>query len=593
MAIGTSRPRLAPLTPTLERGDALSVREAFAAGLRQQQTAARRERMSFWDWSLGVPEPKTGRLDFERFPFQPELYRDEGAGVKDMVIVKGTQIGVSAWLLRFALYWADMRALSALYLMPKTKQLYDFGDARVRAVIRKSSYLMSRVPREHTQNKGLKQIGGGWVYFRGSDSIHDLESADIDVLCMDEYNRLAPNNIPVVERRTSGSLLGLIRRVGVPTLPKYGLDPLYEDSDRRRWMVRCGKGHDTPMRWADAVDTERMVRRCKTCEVELRPQDVAGGRWVAERPGVDRRGYHIPKIVQPEANIPLLVRRSQQSDPAELKAFWNFDAAESWAEAEGRLDPDTIAAAMSFGESLGSTAKAPGYVGNDLITMGVDVASVRRINVRVSRHVSGDRKVSLFCGTVEDFNEVEALMNRYGVHMACLDHLPDGRLARAVCERFPGRAYTVSYGTPQQKEVLKADMERRHVSVRRVEAIDAMMEAIRTMRNALPFDAPPRYAQNLQNLMRVSEKDNLGRRVVRYESTGEDDFAHAEVYDLTAEELYHEVRMTDELRRPQMTRLEDHVEYERSALHEDSEVYEPGVGDPDETYSAGFDDGLG
>src|SRR3954463_8335757 len=79
-----------------------SVSESLGAEIRARRNVKRSERVSFYDWSMEVPEPKTGRLDFDRFPFQVELYR-EGGSDRELVISKSTQVGVSAWLLRWTM----------------------------------------------------------------------------------------------------------------------------------------------------------------------------------------------------------------------------------------------------------------------------------------------------------------------------------------------------------------------------------------------------------------------------------------------------------------------------------------------------------
>lgn len=51
-------------------------------GLGSQQAASKRP-PSFFDWAQLVPEPRSGTLDFERFPFQKELY-ERGASDREM-----------------------------------------------------------------------------------------------------------------------------------------------------------------------------------------------------------------------------------------------------------------------------------------------------------------------------------------------------------------------------------------------------------------------------------------------------------------------------------------------------------------------------
>jgi phage terminase large subunit GpA-like protein len=214
----------------------------FAQVAQARATAGKpKGAVPFFSWAQRIPEPKLGRLSFEDYPFQVELYSD-GADHPDTCVKKATQVGISAYLLRWVLYWPDQRGLTGLYVFPRRKQMYDFADARVDAAIRRSEYLAARVGNpgadmKGVDNKGLKRVGTGWVYFRGSESEDDLDSVDADVLCMDEYDRLKAANIPVAERRVSGEhSLGLIRRVGVPSVPNGAARP----SSRRRAWPRAG-----------------------------------------------------------------------------------------------------------------------------------------------------------------------------------------------------------------------------------------------------------------------------------------------------------------------------------------------------------------
>lgn len=113
---------------------------AHLAGLisAAQQTQSATE-LSFEEWALSIPEPK-GELDFDRFPFQRELYR-ASTQEREMVIKKATQVGVSAFCIRWALYRVAVRGLTALYVFPRQRQLRDFSDARIKPLIATSPVL--------------------------------------------------------------------------------------------------------------------------------------------------------------------------------------------------------------------------------------------------------------------------------------------------------------------------------------------------------------------------------------------------------------------------------------------------------------------
>lgn len=420
-------------------------------------------------------------------------------------------------------------------------------------------------------------------YFRGSESKRGLDSVDADHIVFDEYDTLSQLNIPDAERRVTGSLHGLIRRVGVPSIPDYGIDELYSESDQRQWHTKCGSCGDwQPIDFFENVDQVKMIRVCRRC---TKPLDVAEGEWVPEFPDRSVRGYHVSRLIVPGANIEQIVKASKKKAPYLRQIFFNKDLGVAYAPAEGRLSKEAIAAAQSAGEGI---TMVPGYAGANLTTMGIDVASVRNLNVRISEHISDTKKRALWIGEVESFNDLEKLMRRYHIKMAAIDHLPEGRLARDFANKFPGRVFLVAYDTtpnPKTPDVIKVDDEMRFTTVRRVEAIDAMNEMIRTQDNLLTLDLPDDYVQHLQANVRFMEKDELGKVTVSYRATGPDDYAQAETYDIVATELWWRRQGLDEAERDVYKPLEEMLEFERSSLAGYDDVDYKGPGD--EGYAGG------
>lgn len=536
----------------------------------------------FFDWALKAPEPKAGILDFDRFPFQRELYK-EASGDRELVVMKSTQVGVSAFGVRWALYHADINGMTGLYVFPTQRDVWDFSTARINPVIEESDYLRSRQHPSDPDNKGMKGIGRGLVYFRGSESKRGLDSVDADHIVFDEYDTLVQENIPDAERRVTGSKHGLIRRVGVPSVPDYGIAGLYETSDQRVWRVKCECGKWQDIDFERNVDMERGIRVCSDMDCR-KPLDVATGEWVANYPDRDVRGYHVTRLIAPMAKMDTIIAASRKRAMYQIQVFQNKDLGLPYAPAEGRLSREALAAAQSAGNGY---TMEPGYHGPNLVTMGVDVASARDLNVRISEHINDYTKRALWIGTVSSFDHLALLMERYQVNMCAIDHLPDGRLSRAFAERFPGRAYLVSYDSnpnPSDSRVLKVDEEMRHARVRRTEAIDSMTEMIRSQHNHLPADLPEHYVEHLQSLVRRTEEDDLGKRSVRYVRMGSaDDYAHAEVYDLVATELWWYRQGVEEAQRAVYQPLENLMEFERSNLSDygDEGEYLPGGHDED------------
>ena len=544
----------------------------------------------FFDWAMRVPEPKTGPLDFDRFPFQRELYDQEGAMDREIVVMKSTQVGISTYLLRWAMYHADVRGQTALYIFPKRQQMYDFADARMKAAILRSEYLRNRIPSGFIDNKGLKQIGLGYLYARGSESKADLDAVDADCLCLDEYDTLRQENIPDAERRISGSLDGLIRRVGVPSIPGFGIDRLYTQTDQRRWLIKCEAcNHHQTLTYDANVDEDAAAVVCEKCRKKL---DTTKGEWVAEHPDREVRGYHIPRLIVPGASLAPIIEAHQRTTPYEKQVHFNKDLAEAYAPSEGRLTLEAIEAASREDIPLDAGTRDAAGATNQLVTMGVDVASVRSLHCRVSAYKvpKGEglpTKRALFIGEVDDFGKVAELIERFRVQICCVDHEPEGRLARSLAERFPGRIYLAHFITSRSQTLFDVDPEMRVAGVKRTEIIDATLDAIRQQRNLLPMEKPPDYVKHLQSPIRVTEEDNQGRVRASYRKTGDDDYVFAEAYDTLALQVWLWMSGVTDAQQGETMDFGDIYDWEPSHLDAGTKDRRIEV----EEYEPGFDDG--
>jgi hypothetical protein len=528
-------------------------------------------RVPFLPWALRIPEPKTKTLDFERFPFQREWYDDDYTYEPEGCVKKATQAGASAWAVRWGLFFPDTKGWTSLYVFPKAKQLNEFSDQRIKPLIERVPYLRSRVPYGYTNNKGLKQVGLGFANFRGSQNKDELDSVDADVIVFDEYDRIVQANIPDAEQRITGSPHGMMRRLGTPTIPQFGISAIYEGTDKRVWMVKCKRcrvGWQEIDFWKN-VDQERVLIVCSHCR---KPLDVAKGEWVPQVTEVQRpRGYHTPRLIVPWTNLQKIIDHSKEKRIYQVQRFYNKDLGIEFQEEGGRLTDADLDAAISAG---GGFEMVNGYSGRNPVTAGIDMASTRSATVRISEHIDENTKRMLWTGEVDDKRLAQFirllgdLMMRFKVNMAAIDHLPDGRVARAFQAAFPGRVYVVALTGHQQKQVLTTDEQLQTASVKRTESIDAMISMIRAQNNHLAVNLPENYRNEMKSPQRLTEEDeDTGEVTTEYVSTGPDHFAMAEVFDMIATELWWMRTQVESYFRKQTTTLDEHLQtFERSDL---------------------------
>lgn len=526
---------------------------------RQQEEAARRNRTRtpFGTWSEAIHEPQTGKLDFSRFPYQREPYEESGE-LAEMVVEKGTQVGFSTLMLRWVLWIADEWARTAMYVMPTEDVVKKFSAERIAPVIQGSDHLSGLLGPQDPNNMGLRKIGRGFVHFVGSMVASALDSVPAMALVLDEYDTLNQINIPVAEERVGASPHPMIRRIGVPSLDGIGIDAQYQASDMRRWLVRCEACNEWQqitmdnLRWEQTgPDRYNAWRVCAHCLKRGRERelDVRQGRWVAEYPDRDVRGYHVPRLIVPSADMGRVVAKSRSTKVEVRESHHHRDLAEPFETPEDRLSRAAIESCKRAGIEL-----AESYTGLMPVTMGVDQASARAITVRISEHLNEDEKRALALVEVEDdepgdpdaksaIRKLGVLIDVFKVRMVGIDHAPDGRLARALVRAFPGRVIMVALS-----DVLRAPMTpvpelhkaEQLVTVNRTMLLDATLDLFRWQRNLLPGRSllPEGYEEALRNQVRRRVVRPDGRTVHRYEKAGKDDWLFAELFDVVATEVF-------------------------------------------------------
>jgi hypothetical protein len=244
--------------------------------------------------------------------------------------------------------------------------------------------------------------------------------------------------------------------------------------------------------------------------------------------------------------------------------------------------------------------------------MGIDQATVRGLNVRISEHLNDHEKRLLALLVVDDdahdpdtpqgqsaLRKLADLMGRFKVTMAAIDHLPDGRFAQAFCWAHPGRAYMVAYNTEARAKhsivVPKVSSGELTVVVKRTEWIDVTLDLIRRQRNLLPLrhPLPPEYPAHLRALVKVKRRDKWGREFYVYEETGPHDWLQAEVYDVVATEVLRRRFIEGQLADSEEVVEPDHEQWGETPDLSDWEgrpwesEYSPGYV-PGEGYSPGF-----
>ncbi len=475
-------------------------------------------------WSVRGPDGRRS-FSFDGHEYLRTIYEDES---REIVFQKSAQCGISEFLVCRAVYLADVRRRTGLFAHPKDRQLNDFAHARVDPPILHSDHLKAIT--SGIDNVGLKEIGGTFLYFRGTQNEDQINSVDADFVFADEMDRMNQAMIPKLKKRMGASDFRHFIAASVPSFPNYGIAKAFTGSDGCEWFIKCrscGKFQTLSMKKnvIPATNTKPAmfvcaVRRCR------KPIDNAmPGEWVPARPKAEVRGYHISKLMSSKITAKELIQSST------VKAdHFNYDLGLPHTRKGGQVNHDLLDACRGDYGIAGAGTKC---------FLGVDVGS--KLN-----WVVGPEKKIIAAGTAEDFEELDRLMKVYDVSVCVIDALPETREAKRFAARFRGRVW-IAYYVPAdrgQKPIRVKKKERDQpdtVLMDRTQTLDLTFDGLISRETKLPEEAReiPDFYDQISAPLRIERRDSkTGNMVPAYDEMGNPDhYAHGLNYWTAAQEI--------------------------------------------------------
>ena len=158
-----------------------------------------------------------------------------------------------------------------------------------------------------------KSIRNSRIMFRSASKAATMEGIDIDCISFDEYDRIGGEAELSGKESLASSKYGYIRRWSTPTVPDWGIDKLYKESNQMAWLIRCDHcGYEQKMDYVKNIElvdesgideigkivlpgTYRFV--CQRCNKPLDSSRWYNGHWEEMAPGKNRRhGYQITQL---------------------------------------------------------------------------------------------------------------------------------------------------------------------------------------------------------------------------------------------------------------------------------------------------------
>lgn len=365
-----------------------------------------------------------------------------------------------------------------------------------------------------------------------------LKSVPVDFTIFDEMDEASPAAVDMAMERMSHSEFKEVLKLSNPTLPDYGIDKAFQETDQRHWLLKCPSCgeftclEDTFPKCLLEV-RGRVIRACQKCQGELNPSI---GEWVAKHPGVtDKRGYHYSQLFSHYVEPADILHQFRTTN--NLTEFYNLKLGIAYVEATNRL---TVQEVLALCSDEGNASSDPGPC-----SLGCDQGKVLHVVIG-KREWNRPGKI-VHIGEYRDWEDLDVLMKNFNVSRAVVDALPETRNARAFAERHKGKVF-LSYYNEHQKAGYKWNDSDLTVQSNRTESLDASHMEISAGRLTIPryCQAVQEFADHLANVAKKLEEDEeSGSKRYIYVKLGPDHFRHAFNYEAMARQYGGQGRFAD------------------------------------------------
>jgi hypothetical protein len=392
------------------------------------------------EWATGLPLMLDGQpFTFHRHEYLIEPYADNHPYQVEM---KATQLGQSTKAILRVLYAARYRGMKGiLYFFPSKSDVSDFARGRIDPLVEKNPQSLGSWITD-TNNAGLKRVWNSNLYLRGMRSRVGLKSVPADMIVFDEVDEAQPTAVDMAMERMAHSEFKEVLMLSNPTLPDYGIDRAFQETDQRYWLLRCEACGDYTCMEDTFPDcllevSGRVIRACSKCQAELRNPSV--GHWVPKCPSVtEKRGYHYGQPFSHYVDPAEILH--QYRTTSNLTDFYNLKIGVAYVEAINRL---TVQEVLSLCGDEGNASSDPGPC-----TLGVDQGKDLHVVIGSRSWKIAGQIVRV--GVYHGWEELDRLMKVFNVSRCVADALPETRNTRAFAERHRGKVFLCYYSEHQK-----------------------------------------------------------------------------------------------------------------------------------------------
>jgi len=377
---------------------------------------------------------------------------------------------------------------NVLYMMPSEKSIERLSKVAFNPLFDYNRWVQKKGDTNTTlckeiNGRSIVMVGAKPQKVGGSETkdTDSLRSVACDCVMRDEIDLMDQDMVYMSKQRLKRSRFGHQINFGTPTYPDYGIDALYNDSDQRKWQIKCGScGKYTCL--VDSFPNSiilkdgKWIRACIHCQTEIFVQD---GHWVADNPDHRYAGFWIDGLLSPYADLEDYMYDYNRLDGAKMSEFMRSTLGVATTEAENQLSKQDVL-------DMAGTDALSMYSDGDTV-MGCDVGTYLHyvIGIKTGR----DTYEILTLGKAESFGELHDIAQKMHVKYCVIDAMPETHKIKEFAKAEP---YAVSraFCTEHYSAKPKWDAKEGTVKANRNEWMDKVHEIFTTKKIRIPRFCP-------------------------------------------------------------------------------------------------------
>lgn len=260
---------------------------------------------------------ETGKLlDFHNHRYLFDIYRDNSPY---LCCLKAGQIGFSTMAIIKTIWLCRNQKLNIIYILPTVEMVQAFVGSKVNPIASQNPIIQMWM--KDKDRVSLKQIGNNFIHYLGAQTERAAIMITADMLVADEFDRSPQEVLETYDSRLQHSEYGYKWVFSNPTIPDFGVDKFWQQSDKKMWHVK----HSCKEIFVldeSCIDYQQEKYICPKCKEEISDECRRKGEWIATAEG-KWSGYWIPLWVNPMISASVISEKKRNNSK---EYFANFVA---------------------------------------------------------------------------------------------------------------------------------------------------------------------------------------------------------------------------------------------------------------------------